>query len=94
MKIGLIDVDSRNFPNLALMKLSAWHKKNGDDVAWYDPFSRFDIVYKSKVFADTPDYQFFINAEKVVQGGTGYAIHGAGGEHYVKDDDPPTSGRG
>jgi hypothetical protein len=26
MKIGLIDVDGHNFPNLPLMKLSAWHK--------------------------------------------------------------------
>ena len=89
MRIGLIDVDGHNFPNLALMKLSAWHKRQGDDVGWYDPFSRYDLVYKSKVFADTPDYQFIINADKVVTGGTGYAIHGAGGEHYCKADDKP-----
>ena len=31
--IGLIDIDSHsNFPNLALMKLSAWHKEQGDKV--------------------------------------------------------------
>ena len=89
MRIGLIDVDGHNFPNLALMKLSAFHKRKGDDVGWYDPFSRYDLVYKSKVFADTPDYQFIINADKVVTGGTGYAIHGAGGEHYCKADDKP-----
>ena len=89
MKIGLIDVDSHNFPNLALMKLSAWHKAHGDDVGWYDPFSRYDLVYKSKVFSSTPDYGYLINADKVIQGGTGYAIHGAGGEHYKKDDDKP-----
>ena len=89
MRIGLIDVDGHNFPNLALMKMSAWHKRQGDDVGWYDPFSRYDLVYKSKVFADTPDYQFIINADKVVTGGTGYAIHGAGGEHYCKADDKP-----
>lgn len=29
MKIGLYDMDSSNFPNLALMKLSAWHKAQG-----------------------------------------------------------------
>lgn len=41
MKIALVDVDGRNFPNLALMKLSAWHKANGDSVEWYNPlFSR------------------------------------------------------
>ena len=52
MKIGLIDVDGHNFPNLPLMKLSAWHKQNGDDVEWYSPFigliEKYDIVYKSK----------------------------------------------
>ena len=29
---ALIDVDSHNFPNLVLMKLSAWHKARGDEV--------------------------------------------------------------
>ena len=28
MKIALVDVDGHNFPNLALMKLSIWHKDN------------------------------------------------------------------
>ena len=37
MKIGLIDVDSHNFPNLALMKISAYHKAHGDDVEWWIP---------------------------------------------------------
>lgn len=31
MRVGLIDVDSHNFPNLALMKISAHHKARGDD---------------------------------------------------------------
>ena len=26
VKIGLIDVDGHNFPNLPQMKISAWHK--------------------------------------------------------------------
>jgi hypothetical protein len=34
MRIGLIDVDGHHFPNLALMKLSAYHKDMGDDVSW------------------------------------------------------------
>ena len=33
MKIGLIDVDGHNYPNLPLMKISAWHKAQGDNVA-------------------------------------------------------------
>ena len=86
--IGLIDVDGHNYPNLPLMKLSAWHKKQGDSVEWYQPFNRYNVVYKSKVFTDTPDYNEYVNADRVVKGGTGYAIHGAGGEHYRKKDDP------
>lgn len=51
MKIGLIDVDSSNFPNIPLMKLSAYHKAQGDDVEWYSVFSgQYDRVYMSKVF--------------------------------------------
>jgi len=88
MKVGMIDVDSHNYPNLPLMKLSAWHKEQGDTVEWYQPFDHFDIVYKSKVFTDSPDYNEYINADMVVKGGTGYAIHGAGGETYRNEDDP------
>ena len=36
MRIGLIDVDGHNFPNLCLMKLSAYYKARGDTVEWYD----------------------------------------------------------
>ena len=57
MKIGLIDVDGgKNFPNIALMKISAYHKSKGDEVIWYDLFSgHCGIVYMSKVFSFTPD---------------------------------------
>lgn len=89
MTIGLIDVDGHNYPNLPLMKLSAWHKGKGDRVEWYTPFERYDIVYKSKVFHFSPDMNEYINADKVVKGGTGYALHGAGGETYRKEDDQP-----
>ena len=46
MKIGLIDVDGgKNFPNIALMKISAYHKSKGDEVIWYDLLSgHCDIV--------------------------------------------------
>lgn len=75
MKIGLIDVDGRNFPNIPLMKISAYHKAKGDVVEWYTPFSdTYDIVYISKVFSFSSDYDLSINAHKVVYGGTGYAI--------------------
>ena len=75
-KIGLIDVDGKNFPNLALMKISAWHKSRGDDVEWYNPLlsGHFDKVYLSKVFSFTPDFDYPIDADEVVRGGTGYCI--------------------
>lgn len=88
MKIGLIDVDGYSYPNLALMKISSWHKINGDMVTWYTPFEYYDKVYISKVFSDTPDFTEYVNADEVVRGGTGYAIHGAGGETFRKEDDP------
>lgn len=75
MKIGLVDVDGHNFPNLALMKLSGWHKKQGDDVEWYTPFVEFDVVYMAKVFTHTPDYnQIIANAKTIIKGGTGYDV--------------------
>ena len=52
MKVGLIDVDGHNFPNLPLMKISAYHKARGDSVEWYEPLfsGELDRVYMSKVF--------------------------------------------
>lgn len=75
-KIGLIDVDGHNYPNLPLMKLSAWHKKKGDTVEWYQPLlsGHMDIVYMSKVFSFTQDYQYYIDADEIVRGGSGYCI--------------------
>ena len=82
MRIGLIDVDGHNFPNLPLMKLSAWHKAQGDTVEWYDALLHsmgkpFDRVYMSKVFGSeySQDYPYFVNAKEVIKGGTGYYIN-------------------
>lgn len=76
MKIGLIDVDGHNFPNLALMKLSAWHKAGGDTVEWWWGWGQYDRVYMSKVFDDiyTPDMVEPINAKEIIKGGTGYGL--------------------
>lgn len=92
MKIGLIDVDGHNFPNLALMKLSAWHKDQGDSVEWYEPLigGHYDRVYMSKVFSFTRDYEYPINADEVIKGGTGYNIQLINGrETYTKDKGLP-----
>lgn len=91
MKIGLIDVDSHKFPNLALMRISAYHKARGDDVEWWwSDFVHYDVVYMSKVFSDayTKDIPEPINADKVIKGGSGYAISLVNGkEVYDKSKD-------
>ncbi len=73
MNIGLLAVDSE-YPNLALMKISRYHKEKGDSVEWYNPLCQYDKVYMSKVFSYTLDYGYYINAEEVVKGGTGYDL--------------------
>ena len=90
MKIGLLDVDSHNFPNLPLMKISAYHKQNGDEVEFIEPFMHYEKVYVSKVFGEeySDDCLFAINADEVVYGGTGYAITVENGkEVYHKEKD-------
>ena len=74
--IGLYDVDSHNFPNLPLMKISAWHKAQGDVVEWWCPIMHYNRVYVSKVFGDEYSQitQSCINADEVICGGTGFAI--------------------
>ena len=76
MKIGLLAIDS-SYPNLALMKISAFHKSIGDIVSWYNPFDKYDKLYMSKVFSFTPDYDYYINnvSGEILRGGTGYDIH-------------------
>lgn len=83
MKIGLIDVDGHNFPNLALMRISAYHKAKGDEVEWWwSDLVHYDIVYMSKIFSDaySPDIPEPINADRVIKGGTGYCIHSENGK--------------
>lgn len=88
--IGLIDVDGHNFPNIPLMKISAWHKSKGDRVEWYDPMfsEHMDKVYVSKVFSSSPDFPYHIDADEVVYGGSGYCISMVDGkEVYDKSKD-------
>ncbi len=90
MKIGLIDVDGHKYPNLPLMKISAYHKAKGDSVEWYQPMfsGHMDRVYMSKVFSFTADYEWCIDADEVIKGGSGYAIELVNGkEIYHKDRD-------
>lgn len=80
-EIGLIDVDGhqfegKKFPNLALMKLSAWHKARGDHVEWWNGLKCYDRVYQAKVFDEsyTPDNEFVVQAGEIIKGGTGYGL--------------------
>lgn len=91
-KIGLIDVDGHNFPNIPLMKISAYHKARGDDVSWYQPLfsGHMDRVYMSKVFSFTPDYEYYIDTDEVIKGGSGYCISLKDGkEEFDKMKDIP-----
>ena len=91
MKVGLIDVDGHNYPNLSLMKISAHHKASGDDVEWYWGFGEYDRVYMSKVFSTTysADALEPVNAGEIIKGGSGYAITTERGvECYDKEKDP------
>ena len=90
MEVGLIDVDSHNFPNLVLMKISAYHKDKGDNVEWCIRLKHYDVVYVSKVFGSEYSQEdgFAINADRVFYGGTGYAIKVVDGkEIYEKSND-------
>lgn len=75
MIIGLHDAEKehfkrKTFPNYALMKISAWHKAQGDDVEWWNPLYKYDRVYSSKVFDFTYDDSYL--PEDTIRGGTGY----------------------
>jgi len=110
MRIGLIDADlfwarrtngrrygntkADIFPNLVLMKLSAYHKLRGDDVSMYCGFEKFDRVYISKVFSATPVDRQAIFATEVHFGGSGFCIDLAGGkEVYRHPRHNPFTGR-
>lgn len=90
MKIGLIDVDGHNFPNLPLMKLSAWHKQHGDSIQWYEPMfsGHMNRVYMSKVFSFTPNYEYYIDSDEVIKGGSGYCIELVNGKevYHIEND--------
>lgn len=73
MFVGLHDSDKTDFPNYALMKISAWHKANGDQVEWWNPLFTYDRVYSSKVFTFTPENPYL--PENTIKGGTGYGVY-------------------
>lgn len=70
-------MDGHHYPNLALMKLSAWHKSQGDSVDWWWNFDQYDRVYMSKVFDTTytDDMDDPLNTKELIKGGTGYDLN-------------------
>ncbi len=80
MNIGIIDADligkkKHRFPNLACMKISAYHKSQGHNVKLlmsYDDIENYDKVFISKVFTDTPVPDGILNLSWVEYGGTGF----------------------
>jgi hypothetical protein len=69
MNVGLYDVDSR-IPNLALMRISAWHKAQGDSTELYMPLlhEKYHRVYASSIF-DFSDKSYI--QDDMILGGTG-----------------------
>jgi hypothetical protein len=81
--IGLLDVDykrgrnvnntTKQFPNLALMKISTYHKRKGDAVEWYSPTFRYkyDKIYASKVFSWKEEKDAYVPKD-AIKGGSGF----------------------
>ena len=83
MKIGLLDIDCHAakkkwgatiYPNIALCKVAAYYKAQGDEVEWATPFEHYDVIYRSKIFNFTPDDTTIYDADKEIRGGTGYDL--------------------
>ena len=81
LKIGIIDADllsnnSHRFPNLALMKISAYHKyRRSDKVTLlmnYNDIEKYDMVYISKVFDYTEIPIDIMKYDNLYYGGTGF----------------------
>ena len=75
MIIGLHDAERdhfrhKTFPNLALMKISAYHKRIGDQAEWWNPLKQYGRIYSSKVFDFTPADPYL--PSEAIRGGTGY----------------------
>jgi len=74
LKIGLFDIDSK-YHNLALMKLSAWHKQKGDEVEFYRPLwhSTYNKIYCSRIFTKVNKNDNY-RTDDMICGGSGIDI--------------------
>lgn len=71
MRIGLFDLDRTGFPNVALMKLSAWHKAQGDTVLPLNSGLAADRRYGSCVFTWNRRKAAALTAQGAIVGGSG-----------------------
>lgn len=98
MKIAIIDADlvgrkKHRFPNLACMKISGYYKSIGACVILkldYENLDKFDSIFISKVFTDTPIDEKILNLSNVEYGGTGFFFDKAPNlpdevEHHMPD---------
>lgn len=69
MRVAVHDMDVTQFPNLALMKLSTYHKSKGHTVSWFSKWEEYDRLYASKVFMSTKDQHL---PKDAYTGGTGF----------------------
>jgi len=65
------------YPNLALMKISAYYKNKGYDVEWYKPikkyFNNYHKIFVSKVFPRKTPMESYLTKDMIL-GGTGYNL--------------------
>lgn len=72
MFVGLHNCDKTKFPNLALMKLAAWHRAQGDTVQKFIALMSYDKVYSSKVFSWSATSPYL--PSHAIKRGSGYGI--------------------
>ncbi len=101
MKIGIIDADlldnGTRHPNLALMKISAYHKNKGKDVELIEsytddlkPLQSYDKIFMSRVFTFTKIPIDIKKNKNIKVGGTGFFMETAPDlpiyiEHHMPD---------
>lgn len=90
MRILLIDIDSHNFPNLVLMKLSSYYKSKNHEVLFMKlskddkkniingqiPFfeNEYDVIFGACVFESNKEVAYVLSSFGVIVGGTGVTL--------------------
>lgn len=97
--IGIIDADlldnGTRHPNLALMKISGYHKELGDNVQLIEEYETlnskdYEKIYMSKVFTFSKYDEKVLKFKNIIYGGTGFYVDGGESlspeiEHHFPD---------